>query len=485
MRFPVLSKVGALAAVTVGLMWALGSVQSIVQERQQRQNEAERSVANSLAGSQTLLGPVLTRTCTETWVYGQTVGAEVKPVTDRSTYKLRVPATQLHVKGQIAMTPRHRGMFKVNSYGMTSLITAQWSNAAALTVAPQHEGGRVSCDAPMLHMGLSDARGIRVADLSVNGRPVSVLPGSDMEGMPRGFHASLVGADWPTSGAVSVMVNLELAGTQRLSVVPVADTTLVKLDGDWPHPSFGGRFLPTERHIGDRQFDATWKVTSLASTAQQEWIKGSAMCGQMSSGEPGSYGTAVAATPSGDGPQASCIESFGVDFMDPVNPYVLSDRATKYGLLFIALTFVGVGLIEVLRRLRVHPIQYLLVGAALSVFFLLLVSLSEQMAFGYAYAAASLACTVLLAFYGSFVLGGWLAGAGFGGAIGGLFGTLYALLQMEQRALVMGSVLLFVVLAVVMISTRKLDWYALMAQIRKDVPASGRRDDEIDEAPAH
>lgn len=477
MRFPILSKAGALIAVTAGLMWSLGSVQSIVQERQQRQNGAERSVANSLAGSQMLLGPVITRTCTETWVYGQTVGADTRPVSDSRVYKLRLPASQLKVNGQIEMTPRHRGMFKVNSYGVKSLITAQWPSAQTLTVAPQHAGGHVSCEAPRLHMALSDARGIRVAELQVNARPVAVLPGSGLDGTPRGFQATLDGADWPANGPVSVVVSLELAGTQRLSVVPVADTTLVKLDGDWPHPSFGGRFLPTERHIGDRQFDATWKVTSLASTAQQEWIKGSALCGQMSVSEPNGYGAANAGAASADNAQASCVEAFGVDFMDPINPYVLSDRATKYGLLFIVLTFVGVGLIEVLRRLRVHPIQYLLVGAALSVFFLLLVSLSEQMAFGYAYATASLACTVLLAFYGSFVLGGWLAGAAFGAGIAGLFGTLYALLQMEQRALMMGSVLLFAVLTVVMITTRKLDWYALLAQVRRDVPPAGQDDD--------
>jgi len=154
--------------------------------------------------------------------------------------------------------------------------------------------------------------------------------------------------------------------------------------------------------------------------------------------------------------------------MDPINPYVLSDRATKYGLLFIVLTFVGVGLVEVLRRLRVHPIQYLLVGAALSVFFLLLVSLSEHLAFVWAYLAASVACTALLSFYGGFVLRGARAGMGFGAGIAALFATLYALLQMEQTALVLGSVLLFAVLAVIMVTTRKLDWYELMAQLRKD-----------------
>ncbi len=469
MKFPLLSKAMALAAVVMGLLWALWSVQSIVHERQQRQNEAQRSVANSLAESQTLLGPVLTRTCTETWVSGQTAGPEPKPIMDSKTYSVRLPANQIKLDAQVDMTPRYRGMFKVNGYGMKSQIAAQWSDAALLTVRPQNPSGKVSCDAPILSVALSDARGIRVAELMANGQLVPVQPGSGLAHQARGFQARLDGDSWPGTGAVSVQLTLELVGTQALSLAPVANTTLVHMRADWPHPSFGGRFLPSERQIGDQGFDATWKVTSLASTAQQEWVKDSPLCPSMSGGDQ----TYATRGDNGEIKQTGCIESFGVDFMDPVNPYVLSDRASKYGLLFIVLTFVGVGLVEVLRQLRVHPIQYLLVGAALAVFFLLLVSLSEHMLFVYAYAVASLACTVLLAFYGSFVLRGWMAGLGFGGGIAGLFGTLYALLQMEQRALMLGSVLLFVVLAVVMISTRKLDWYALIGQMRGEPQAAG------------
>ena len=143
----------------------------------------------------------------------------------------------------------------------------------------------------------------------------------------------------------------------------------------------------------------------------------------------------------------------------------MSDRATKYGLLFIALTFVGVGAVEVMRRVRVHPIQYLLVGAALALFFLLLVSLSEHLPFDAAYLAASGACTLLLAFYGRFVLGGTRAGLAFGAAIGALYGVLYVLLQLEQRALLFGSLLLFAVLAAAMVATRRIDWYALLGRI--------------------
>lgn len=471
MKFPILSKAGALAAVILGLLWALWTVQSVVQERQLRQSQAEHNVANSLAGSQTLLGPVLLRQCTESWVSSRSAGPDSQATVDSKSHTLRLPASQLKLNARVVMTPRYRGMFKVNGYAMGSLVTAQWPDAAALTMAPEHEGGQVVCGEPTLSVAMSDARGIRVAELVVNGRGVAVQPGSGMQTYTRGFQASLGAGVWPGKGPLSVNLNLELVGTRALSVAPVASTTLVTVNANWPHPSFGGRFLPTERDVRTHGFTADWKVTSLASTAQQEWLNGSPLCAPMAQSDPGMYG-GRGSNGSGEAPSTGCIESFGIEFMDPVNSYVLSDRASKYGLLFIVLTFVGVGLVEVLRRLRVHPIQYLLVGAALALFFLLLVSLSEHMAFAWAYAMASLACTVLLGFYGSFVLQGWRAGLAFGAGIAGLFGTLYALLQMEQTALVLGSVLLFVVLAVVMISTRKLDWYALMAQMRGEAAAA-------------
>jgi len=171
-----------------------------------------------------------------------------------------------------------------------------------------------------------------------------------------------------------------------------------------------------------------------------------------------------------------CIESFNIAFIDPVNPYSLSDRAIKYGLLFVGMTFLAVGMIEVLRQLRVHPIQYLLVGCALSVFFLLLLSLSEHLRFDVSYAIAAGACVALLTFYAHHLLRGWVAGIAFGGGIAALYGALYALLQMEQTALVIGSVLLFAVLAGVMVLTRRVDWYRLLGS-SSVVPAASASPD--------
>jgi len=327
---------------------------------------------------------------------------------------------------------------------------------------------------------VSDGRGIRLARLMAQGQELAVKSGTQHAAHAQGFHAALppalvaaLGAGKATEGFAGQLV-LELAGTKGLSISPVADRSEVTMNSSWPHPSFGGRFLPSEREVRPDGFSATWRVTSLATTAQRDFYKGGALCPHgddnaqrtMQARRYQSIDSAAVDEPAPAAALANCVEGFGVDFVDVVNPYVLSDRATKYGLLFIALTFVGVILVEVLNRLRVHPIQYLLVGLALTIFFLLLVSLSEHMAFGAAYAIAAVACTSLLAFYASHILGGWVRGLVFGGGTAMLYGTLYALLQMEQSSLVMGSILLFVVLTIVMVLTRRMDWYALTAQMR-------------------
>ena len=147
--------------------------------------------------------------------------------------------------------------------------------------------------------------------------------------------------------------------------------------------------------------------------------------------------------------------------IDPVNQYVKSDRAIKYALLFVALTFAGFFLFEVLKRLVIHPVQYGLVGLALAFFYLLLVSLSEHIAFATAYLISSSACILLIGFYVTYVLQSVIRGAIFSGLLASLYGLLYGLLSAEDYALLMGSLLLFGLLGVFMVLTRKLDWYSI------------------------
>ncbi|MEO5843438.1 MAG: cell envelope integrity protein CreD [Caldimonas sp.] len=480
-RFPLLGKSVALFAVVVALMLALQAVSGIVAEREGRLRDAERSVADSLASAQTLVGPLIQRDCSEAWETTQGEGKDRKTVTERRVFKLSAAPAMLDVKGDLAIEPRYRGIFKVNGYVLKARVVAGWNDGAPLMPQAQHAGSRLHCDAPVMFVALGDSRGVRSAAMQIDGAVVPVLAGTQHAAHPRGFHAdvaeSFAGARRPLRAEIA----LELVGTGELAFAPIAGSTRVAIASDWPHPSFAGRFLPIERQVGETGFTARWQLNALATTAPQAAAAGAPACRLH---DP----MRDEVSPQGDGRRQPCLELFGVAFMDPVSPYVLSDRATKYGLLFIALTFVGVGAVEVTgvpsrfalrssplgrpgelrRRLRVHPIQYLLVGSGIAVFFLLLVSLSEHVPFAIAYLAAAAACTALLAFYGSFVLRGSRAGAVFGAAIAALYASLYALLQLEQTALLLGSIMLFAVLAGLMAATRRIDWYGLFERMRAD-----------------
>lgn len=463
MRNTLWGKALAIGAIVVILMVALWQIGGVIDERHARQQEAEAGVAQSQAAGQTLMGPVLRRTCTEEWDTQQGEGREARPAVERRELLLSAVPARLDVTGAIALEARQRGLFKVNGYAAKAQLQARWSGLEALQPSRTRAGSQLDCGPVVLMVAVSDARGIRAAQVRIGPATPDARPGTTHPAYPHGFHAVLPDALLlPAQSAqpLNAQVELELLGTGELALVPAAMDTQVRWLSDWPHPSFAGRFLPAARTVRPDGFEATWRVSSLATTAPADLLRGAALCNLS-----GGIATTFAPPPHGD-PQPRCIDALGVSFIDPVNPYVLSDRAIKYGVLFIVLTFVAVALMEALRRRRVHPIQYLLVGAALSVFFLLLVSLSEHMAFGLAYGLASLACVALLSFYASHMLGGRVAGLGFGAAVAMLYAALYVLLQLEQTSLVMGSLLLFAVLAAVMVLTRRLDWYSLFDSAR-------------------
>jgi len=458
-------KVAAIAVIVVLLMLALGQINHLADERQGRFHEAVASVEQSQAGRQAVLGPALLTTCTEEWSSTVGEGKDRKTVNEKREFMLTSTPSQLVVKASAAMEPRYRGLFKVNTYASQATLSAQWRTLGALRPQAEHADSRLSCAAPMVMVAVSDARGIRQAVVKVNGDALPVAAGTGHPNYPRGFNARMARAPADLDAPLAVDVTLELSGTAQFAIAPAADDTRVSLSSNWPHPSFGGRFLPVTREVRANGFDATWQLSSLATTAAADFGRHVALCvpapGDAGGDEaPAVYRDATNSTPRTDG--SGCMDTFSVAFIDPVNPYSLSDRAIKYGMLFIGLTFLAVGMVEVLRRLRVHPIQYLLVGSAISIFFLLLLSLSEHLRFDVSYAIAASACVLLLTFYAHYLLQGWLRGLAFGAGIGALYGALYVLLQMEQTALVIGSVLLFVVLAGIMVLTRRVDWYRLL-----------------------
>ncbi len=464
MRFPLAGKLIALLLVIAALLVALSAVEGVVTDRLRHQQQAQLSVAAGLAGAQTLLGPALQRTCHETWVRQQGEGKDSKSVADKRDFIQILWPRKLAVTSKVTIEPRYRGLFKVNGYLALSTLSADWGALPLPAVSAGLAQAHIRCDPVVIAVALSDARGLRSAELLANGEPLAVLPGSGITSLAQGLHAVLPEPLDPAA-PLQVELTLALAGTSSLAWTPVGDHTTIQSSSDWAHPSFAGQFLPVSRSVTPQGFTAAWQVSALATTARQAVLEGARPCA-----------TSDADNLMQSASKPACIDNLGVSFIDPVNRYVLSDRAIKYGLLFIVLTFVGVGLVEITRRLRVHPVQYLLVGCALTVFFLLLIALGEHVSFALAYVCAAAACTALLTYYASHVLGGLRAGLAFGSAITALYTALYALLQLEQTALVLGAILLFVAIAAVMAATRRVDWYTLAAELRMPASAATPRD---------
>lgn len=491
MKFAWIVKIAALLAVVVALMFGLGLIKDVVYDRLRHKDAAASSVAQSIAGSQTVVGPVVHSACVETW---DVKGPGKTTFEERREFMLMALPETLTVKSNVGLETRTRSLYPINVFTLKAQLVAQYPSLDKLKPVSTMKNSRMNCGSPIVMLSVDDPRGIRSAKLNVDGQAYKLKAGTFHPTYSRGVHAALPDAMRQATAPLTLEVELELVGTERLSIVPLGETTQVRMQSNSPHPSFGGRFSPADRSITKDGFDANWRVTSMASSAGLGVLNARPTCGQSdesvhadtdaptaaahavtSAGQDAAQAVADTAsasplagvqrvTPS---PQLTapafkgCTETLQVAFIDPINPYSLSDRATKYGVLFIALTFLAVGLFELMHGLRVHPVQYFLVGSALSIFFLLLVSLSEHLSFNTSYASAGAACVLLLTYYASHMLGGIRRGVPFGLGIALLYGLLFVLLQLEQTALVVGAVAMFVVLAVVMALTRKVNWYGL------------------------
>ena len=447
LRSALLKKSLALIAVLMALLLGLRMIDGVSRDRVAQRAYAVQSVQQSAAGPQVLAGPVISRWCVEESTVSKVVDGKTVVESKREQRVLRVFPTTLDWRGEIKVEPRRRSLYTVNTYRAALVGAAKFANLQALTTPVVDASTKISCTEPRLDVLLSHQSGIQSAQVMIDGSVATLLSGVSVN-EASGFSLKLPDAKTGTSldKVMTVDIKLDLLGMEHLSVLPVGNDNTLKLASTWPHPSFAGAFLPRDKTISEQGFDATWRVSSLATDAQARFPCGVAY---------------VAGAP--------CAAGMAVNLVDPMNPAALSARAVKYGELFIALTFVGIGLFELLRRGKVHPVQYLLSGAALAVFFLLLLSVSEHVPFAWACLLAAAGCTLLIVFYATSVLGGVRAALPLTAGCATLYAVLYLVLQSEQHALLAGSLLIFAVLAAVMLSTRHIRWGAVPASAPEGV----------------
>ena len=441
MRANVLLKAMVVGVLALAFVVPLVMIWGVVKDRSGYRDTVTAEVARSTAQSQTLVGPlVVVRYRERIPGAGKGDAEEV-----RDGVEIILPDS-LWIRSKAHVETRQRGIHRVPVFRATAGLTAAFTLPPGLGVADKHR----LVDAPRAEIvfGVSDPRGIRsVPEVRLDGAALEARPGAGLDWLKSGFTAAI--PPDAVGHRVPVEVSLDLLGTDRLMFVPIGAVTDVELSSDWPHPSFTGAFLPDERNVSAQGFKAHWRLSRFATGVDDAMAH---IRDNMSRGVP-------VAPDRGDGPLPTT--DLGVRFVQPVDVYTQSERAVKYGFLFVFLTFVAFFLFEVLRRMAIHPIQYVLCGAALALFFLLLVSLSEHLPFVGAYVVASGACVGLIAFYVGHVLRSTARGLAFGGLVGAMYGFLYVILQSEDYALLLGALLLFAALAIVMVMTRRVDWYRL------------------------
>ncbi len=445
MNKPLVIKIGIIAFITLIFLIVLQMVSGTVWERKRFQIQAKNSVAKSWTGHQEVFGPILVLPYKITWqtqVWSKDGERKVAKQHSRTGQKW-VMASALDQSTDVETEVRYQGIYKFPVYSSKIQIDGHFSTAGIKDIDTSYISGtdiRVEFDQPFIGIGIADARGINsVPKLDWVGETIDFSPGSRLGYMPSGLHTTvpksfLVDGAKQTDLPFSVVISLR--GMDQIIFYPVAKNYSLHVSSPWQHPKFIGNFLPLNRTISDAGFDAQWAVTSFATNMEDALQRCEAADCKLNNGD-----------------------GFGINFIEPVDIYLQSERSLKYGLLFIILVFTAFFVFEILKKLPIHPIQYSLVGLAIAVFYLLLMSLSEHLNFSISYSLAALACVVLISFYLIFVLRNTRTACLFGGLLGLLYAMLYVIVSAEDFALLMGSGLVFAMLTLLMVTTRRIDWY--------------------------
>jgi inner membrane protein len=437
MRSLLNNKLLICSVLALAILIPLNLIQGLVQERQMRHAQVEAEISRSATGAQVVAGPILVLPCSETyarWSTGTNSNVRETLTRDCTTYTL---PEQLKINGEALTDIRKRGIYEALVYTATLQLIGR-INASVAPVAVH--GGALNIGAPYLSLGITDPRGIAGGPgITVNGTTLGFEPSSRVKILGGGIHTVLRETADPGQ-PIEFVVDLRLNGMRQLDFLPLGRATEVALTSAWPHPSFVGNALPVHRKISDTGFVARWASSFLATNIEEQFLDG---------------------VRNGHDSSAILGQTFGVNFVPAVDVYLKSERATKYGILFVGITFIALLLTEVLKQLRIHPLQYLMVGVALAVFFLLVLALSEHVGFLMAYLIASAACVGLLSFYLAHCIRNRRLATGFGVVLSALYAALYGLLSSEDYALLMGSLLVFAMITATMVLTRRVDWYGL------------------------
>ncbi len=428
-RNAVSTKMVIIGVLALLLLIPASMIEGVINEREWRNTEVTREVGGKWGLEQTVTGPVVMIPYLEKVVdsKGRTI------VNRRDLYLL---PERLDVTAEVDPSTRYRGIYEAVVY--SSKIRLQGRFDLDLIQQSGISADNILFNKATILLGISDMKGIREAMAAkVNGQPLEMNPGFQGSVVSSSVGAPLAGLR--ALRELTFDFGIDLNGNGQLRFVPVGKETRVAMSSPWSSPSFNGSFLPVEREISESGFRAHWKVLHFNRDLPQVWNNRTINLEE---------------------------HAFGVSFIIPADIYQQSTRTAKYAIMFIGFTFSAFFISEILNRKRIHPVQYLLIGFALVLFYVLLISISEHLTFAWAYLIATFATMAVIASYAVSVLKSRRMGGIVAAILAGLYGYMYVLINLEDYSLLMGGAGLFLVLAAIMYLTRGIDWYAGSADTR-------------------
>lgn len=446
LKSPLFWKITTLIGCVVLLSLPLMMVRELINERADYRSEVVDAIEQSTSGSQKLAGPLIAIPITETLTRME----NQKEVNYQRSWEYYWLPESLAVTGKQTVESRRVGIYSGQVWHNALQIKASFDPLRLAALRKTN----IVLGPPRLVVSVGDARGIGAIHApEVNGNVLSVEPGLGISGDGAGIHMPMP-ALAEDNKPLEIAFSLDLNGTGEFSVVPIGRNSELQLTSNWPHPGFLGSFLPTQREVSAAGYRAHW---------QSSWF----------ANDMGSYFKDDMEIP------WSRLPAFSADVMSLADQYQLTDRATKYAILLIGLTFMAFFVFESLTRRPLHPMQYLLVGLSLVLFYLVLLALSEHVGFTAAWLAASLSGAVMNGVYLQAVLRGWRNSLLFVAALLLLDGVMWFLLHSEDSALLLGTGVLVLALSVLMFLTRRVDWYALSLPKGSAPPPPAADDDKL------
>lgn len=431
LKYNIYFKIATIFFIGMLLLIPTSMIESLIYERQTTQQEAIHEVSSKWANEQTISGPFISIPFYK-YIKEFSKKDSIEKIVQVKEY-LHILPTELKINGKISPELRNRGIYEIVVYNSKINISGKF-NALQLSEFDIPEKD-IQFDKAQLSVGIDDLRGIEKSVLlDWNGQKFSFNPGVvSTDIIASGINAPIA-LRVKDSTAHNFSFNLDLKGSQLLYFTPVGKTTDITVASPWKNPSFNGAFLPDSRTISENGFTANWNVLHLNRNYPQMWI----------------------------GSQYSIKESsFGIDLLLPVDNYQKSFRSIRYAILFIGFTFLTFFFIEVLNKVFIHPMQYILVGIALIVFYTLLLAISEHLAFNLAFIIAAIATLLLITGYVKAILKSNTLTYLLSSILFLLYSFIFVIIQLQDFALLIGSIGVFIILGLVMYFSRKIDWYNL------------------------